>query len=114
MSSNNCCSNNCGQPHCGNASGARPDEDGITNHDSARELRGAPGPDRLYVSAVQRAGVGSGAVAIGVAVRRIRGLITVVDVEPDCAAATLLKTGQITLQIDGSGERVPLSRHFGE
>ena len=72
-------------------------EESITNRDSARE-----------------ADVDSKPVGIGVTVRRIRGLITVVDVKPDYPAATLLKAGQIVLQIDGTGRQSLLGRHVGE
>jgi len=41
---------------------------------------------------------------IGVQVKRVRGLITIVDLMPDGPAAKYLKKGQIILQIDGSGE----------
>jgi hypothetical protein len=76
------CSNN--ELRNGNASGARPHEDNV----------------------------GYRPVGIGVTVRRIRGLITVVDVKPDCPAATLLKKGQIILRIDGTGNsrRSPFCR----
>ena len=43
---------------------------------------------------------------IGVQVKRVRGLITVVDLMPDGPAAKYLKKGQDILQIDGAGERL--------
>jgi hypothetical protein len=41
---------------------------------------------------------------IGIQVKRVRGLITVVDLMPDGPAAEKLTKGQIVLQIDGEGE----------
>jgi len=43
---------------------------------------------------------------IGVQVKRVRGLITIVDLLPDGPAAQFLKKGQVVLQIDGSGDDV--------
>jgi hypothetical protein len=43
--------------------------------------------------------------SIGVQVKRVRGLITIIDLMPDGPAANLLKKGQILLQIDGIGRQ---------
>ena len=43
---------------------------------------------------------------IGVQVKRVCGLITIVDLLPDGPAAQSLKKGQVVLQIDGSGDDV--------
>ena len=68
---------------------------GQTNRTAAHAMQNE-GPDQ-HDAKEQSAG-------IGIQVKRVRGLITVVDLMPDGPAAQKLRKGQVVLQIDGSGE----------